>query len=96
MSEMSYNDLITYGATLGFGENTLDNYRSVVWNGNATTASGNGFTNNRPLQPTANFSSSRYQTAMSSGGQNSLTVNDCISQKLGRYIDTSTTNNKLK
>ena len=55
---MSVNDLATIGYTLGISE-TLDNPRSVVWNGNATTASGNGLTNNRPFLPTATVGGNR-------------------------------------
>jgi hypothetical protein len=44
LSEMSVNDLATVGYTLGFGE-TIDNHRSVAWNGNATDKNGNGFMN---------------------------------------------------
>ena len=58
LSEMAINDLATVGYTLGFGE-TLDNPRSVVWNAGATTASGNGLTNNRPFLPTATVGADR-------------------------------------
>jgi hypothetical protein len=50
LSEMSVNDLATVGHSLGFGE-TIDNYRSVVWNGTTATANGIGLTNNRMLKP---------------------------------------------
>ena len=48
INEMSYNDLITIGPSLGFSD-TLDNHRSVKWNGTTATANGMGFTNNKPL-----------------------------------------------
>ena len=80
------NDLATTGYTLGFGE-TLDNPRSVVWNAGATTASGNGLTNNRPFLPTASFGN-RFQTNIQTS-QNKNTINDSISSKIGRYCDTT-------
>jgi len=70
LSEMSYNDLVTIGPTIGFGE-SIDNPRSAVWNGNSTTANGNGFTNNKVFVPNAvsgtNFVSAcrHYQTTLS-------------------------------
>ena len=93
LSEMSVGDMYSMGATLGFAETILDNPRSVVWNGSASTASGNGLTNNRPFVPhtagTTGFVGTRTQCVMSSN-QNYYTVNDCISQKLYRYTDTTT------
>ncbi len=47
LSEMSVNDLATFGNTLGFGE-CLDNPRSARWCG-ATAAQGVGFTNNNVI-----------------------------------------------
>jgi hypothetical protein len=98
LSEMSVNDLATQGYTLGFGEN-IDNYRSVAWNSNATDKNGNGFTNNRVFAQTPSVSgtvsavkfvtpSSRYQTSIQ-GNQNTGTINDAITSKLSRYIDTT-------
>ena len=87
LSEMALNDLATVGYTLGFGE-TLDNPRSVVWNAGATTASGNGLTNNRPFLPTATVGADRYQMNVQNS-QNKNTVNDSISSKIGRYCDTN-------
>ena len=52
LSEMSYDDLLTIGLTLGFGD-TVDNPRSVIWNTNSTTAIGNGLTNNKDFAPNA-------------------------------------------
>lgn len=91
LSEMSVNDLQTMGHTLGFGE-TIDNPRSVVWNGNGTTASGNGLTNNRPFA--GNGSRNPYTLSTS---HNSSAVNDALASKLGRYVDTANTggNNKI-
>ena len=43
INEISYNDLITIGPSLGFSD-TFDNHRSVKWNGTTPTANGNGFT----------------------------------------------------
>jgi hypothetical protein len=101
LSEMSVNDLATIGYTLGFGEN-VDNHRSVAWNAAATTANGNGFTNNRVFGQNSSFSFSspnvtgvkyvspagRYQTSMQAN-QNNGTVNDAITSKLSRYVDTT-------
>ena len=60
LSEMSTNDLATYGYTLGFGE-TLDNPRSTMWNAGATTSSGNGLSNNRPFLPNATVDGNRFK-----------------------------------
>ena len=44
MSEMSYGDLVNYGATLGFPESPLNNPRSVKWCGaGGASLQGNGF-----------------------------------------------------
>ena len=100
LSEMSVNDLATVGYTLGFGE-TIDNHRSVAWNGNATDKNGNGFTNNRIFSQTPSITgnpatavkfvspASRYQTSIQTT-QNFGTINDAITSKLSRYIDTTT------
>ena len=97
---MSYNDLVTVGPTLGFGE-SIDNPRSVVWNGNSTTANGNGFTNNKVFSPNAvgaggppltgvkfQLAGYRYQTTMSTL-QNKYVINDAITSKLSRYTDST-------
>ena len=102
LSEMSVNDLATVGHTLGFGE-TIDNYRSIVWNSNATNANGNGLTNNRIFAQTPSLTgnpvtavkftspASRYQTSIQPN-QNTGTINDAITSKLSRYADTSAGN----
>ena len=101
LSEMSVNDLATVGHSLGFGE-TIDNYRSVVWNGTTATANGIGLTNNRIFAQTPSFTfatpnvtgvkfvtpGSRYQTSIQAN-QNTGTINDAITSKLSRYADTS-------
>ena len=98
LSEMSVNDLATVGHSLGFGE-TIDNYRSVVWNGTTTTANGIGLTNNRIFAQTPSVTGavtavkfvtpgSRYQTSIQAN-QNTGTINDAITSKLSRYADTS-------
>ena len=95
LSEMSYNDLITIGPTIGFGD-TIDNPRSAVWNGNATTANGNGFTNNKVFVSNAVAGAAgtvvsaghRYQTTLSTQ-QNKCAINDAITSKLSRYIDST-------
>jgi hypothetical protein len=81
VSEMSTNDLATIGYTLGFGE-TLDNPRSVVWNGTLTTENGNGFTNNKIF-------GSRYQSSIKPKF-NDGTANDAIASKIGRFTDLTT------
>jgi hypothetical protein len=81
VSEMSTNDLATIGYTLGFGE-TLDNPRSVVWNGTSTTENGNGFTNNKIF-------GSRYQSSIKPKF-NDGTANDAIASKIGRFTDLTT------
>ena len=83
LSEMSVNDLQTMGHTLGFGE-TLDNPRSIVWNGNATNVSGNGLTNNRPFAANGSRNPSVFGIV-----HNASAVNDAIASKLGRYVDTA-------
>jgi hypothetical protein len=98
LSEMSVNDLATVGYTLGFGEN-IDNHRSVSWNANATDKNGNGFTNNRVFAQNPSVTgtvsavkfvspASRYQTSIQPN-QNTGTINDAITSKLSRYVDTS-------
>jgi hypothetical protein len=98
LSEMSVNDLATVGHSLGFGE-TIDNYRSVVWNGTTATANGIGLTNNRIFAQTPSVTGavtavkfvtpgSRYQTSIQAN-QNTGTINDAITSKLSRYADTS-------
>ena len=98
LSEMSVNDLATEGHSLGFGE-TTDNYRSVVWNANATDKNGNGLTNNRIFAQTPSVTGAvtavkfvspggRYQTSIQAN-QNTGTINDAITSKLSRYADTS-------
>ena len=101
LSEMSVNDLATVGHSLGFGE-TIDNYRSIVWNANSTTANGNGLTNNRIFSQTPSVTggvtavkfvspAGRYQTSIQVN-QNTGTINDAITSKLSRYADTSAGN----
>ena len=82
---MSINDLQTMGHTLEFGE-TIDNPRSVVWNGNATDKAGNGLTNNRPFAANSSRNPSVFSATHNTGA-----VNDAIASKLGRYIDTANT-----
>ena len=92
LSEMSVNDLMTVGPTLGFGE-SIDNFRSVSYNSNSTTASGNGFTNNKifgttPTVATAQVSANRYQTTCQKY-LNGACINDALTSKLSRYVDTT-------
>ena len=101
LSEMSLNDVSTVGHSFGFGE-TIDNYRSVVWNANSTTANGNGLTNNRIFAQVPSVTGAvsavkfvspagRYQTSIQAN-QNTGTINDAITSKLSRYADTSAGN----
>ncbi len=98
----SMNNIIaTIGYTLGFGEN-IDNHRSVAWYAAATDKNGNGFTNNRVFAQNSSNSflspnvtgvkyvspAGRYQTSMQAN-QNNGTVNDAITSKLSRYVDTT-------
>ena len=92
LSEMSVGDLATTGYTLGFSD-VLDNPRSVMWNSNLTTLSGNGFTNNRPFNPYSTLTSTqgagnRVQTSLQPQ-QNKGTINDSIGFKVSRYADTT-------
>ena len=91
LSEMSVNDLQTMGHTLGFSE-SIDNPRSVIWNAAATDKSGNGLTNNRPFAANGARNPYTLSTAHNTGA-----INDAISSKLGRYVDTANTGgaNKL-
>ena len=104
LSEMSLNDVSTVGHSFGFGE-TIDNYRSVVWNANSTTANGNGLTNNRIFAQVPSVTGAvsavkfvspagRYQTT-TQANQNTGTINDAITSKLSRYADTSAGNASL-
>jgi len=86
ISEMSVNDLVTLGHSLGFSP-TLDNTKSAKYQSTyATTAggSGNGYTNNRVFS-----SSSDNQT--SSGDANASTGNTANQYKVGRYVDITNT-----
>ena len=102
LSEMSLNDLATVGNTLGFGDN-IDNFRSAIYNGNSVAVNGNGFTNNKVFVPNTSVTNvagnavtavvpqapgHRYQTTCQAV-QNTGCINDAITSKLSRYIDTT-------
>ena len=88
INKMSYNDLITIGPTLGFSD-TLDNYRSVKWNGTTATANGMGFTNNKPFITNAGTAGGFDKQIGIQLTQNAGTVNGCLQYKIARYADTS-------
>ena len=90
LSEMGASDLANIGPTLGFGD-VIDNHRSVIWNSNATTVNGNGFTNNRVfINSNAGYFGTRYQNQCQKL-QNTGCINDAITSKLSRYVDTTNT-----
>ena len=90
LSEMGVSDLANIGPTIGFGD-VIDNPRSVIWNSNLNSANGNGFTNNKVFIPNGQtYSGHRFQTT-SQKLQNSGCINDALTSKLSRYVDTSST-----
>ena len=90
LSEMGVSDLANIGPTIGFGD-VIDNHRSVIWNSNLNSANGNGFTNNKVFIPNGQtYSGHRFQTT-SQKLQNSGCINDALTSKLSRYVDTSST-----
>ena len=88
INEMSCNDLITIGPSLGFSD-TLDNHRSVKWNSTTTTANGMGFTNNKPFISNAGTAGGFDKQIGIQLTQNAGTVNGCLQYKTARYADTS-------
>ena len=90
LSEMGVSDLANIGPSIGFGD-VIDNPRSVIWNSNLNSANGNGFTNNKVFIPNGQtYSGHRFQTT-SQKLQNSGCINDALTSKLSRYVDTSST-----
>jgi hypothetical protein len=91
LSEMSVNDLVTIGPSLGFAD-TLDTTKSMKWNGAATATTGtvfngNGWTNNKIY---GNASEHQHSTAVK---QNSTCVNVASQFKQGKYLDISSNEN---
>ena len=96
LSEMSYGDLNQLGYSLGI--TTPDNWKSKVFNGSTTASvtnkSGNGMTNNRPF----------VSVGTNGGFKDNITctqtqfancVNSSLGYRLGRYTDTTSTNNNF-
>ena len=96
LSQMSQDDLNSYGFSLGMG-NKVDNPASLKFNNNAsqvvtgtfgttTTANGpvggNGITNNAPFASASNFGD---QAAL--GAQNSTAYNNGLFSRLNRIVD---------
>jgi hypothetical protein len=88
LSEMSINDLQSMGHSLGFAP-TLDSVKSLQYvktYAGAASSSGNGLCNNKP------FGSADNQTAAANGVQNGGVANSALQYKIGRYLDTTTSN----
>jgi hypothetical protein len=85
LSEMSVNDLVTIGHSLGFSP-TLDNTKSIKYNStydSTVDSSGNGLDHNRPYD-----GASDNQTTMGTK-QNFDVGNAALQYKIGRYLDTT-------
>ena len=89
LSEMSVNDLKTFGHTIGFSD-TLDNTKSMIYYGTsgANGSSGNGLTNNRPFIATAGTGGGSDQQIAVQAKQNSSVTNGALQYKVGKYLDT--------
>jgi len=90
LSQMTANDLMNQGTTLGFSD-VLDSTASMVWKagaGSAAKDSGSYLSNNRAFNGTATVSTG---TQNISGVQNTGCINDALQKKVGRYIDTTGT-----
>lgn len=93
LSQMTANDLLNQGTTLGFSD-SLDSTASMRYvngSGAANTNSGSYLTNNRPF----NNVTSAIGSQTVAGLQNVGCVNDAIRQRVGRYIDTTNTTTNL-
>lgn len=90
LSQMTANDLLNSGTTLGFSD-VLDNPASMVWKagaGSAAKDSGSYLSNNRAFSGSTTVTSG---TQNISGVQNLGCINDALQKKVGRYIDTTGT-----
>ena len=93
LSEMSVNDIRSFGTTLGMSE-SIDTPNSAVWNGalsnagvpTASVAGGNGLCNNFPYPIAGTIGT---DTQLQFGTQNLNVVNKAIQQRVNRYYDTS-------
>jgi len=93
LSQMTANDLMNQGTTLGFSDclDSTASMRYVNGSGSANTNSGSFLTNNRPF----NNTTAAIGTQTVAGLQNVGCVNDAIRQRVGRYIDTTNTTTNL-
>lgn len=83
LSELSQNDLKSFGSTIGFSD-VLDTTSSAIYNAATITANGNGFTNNNA------FGSSTQTTLTgSAGNQNFGVCNEAINKRVLKVVDTS-------
>jgi hypothetical protein len=90
LSQMTANDLLNQGTSLGFADSldSTTSMRYVAGAGSAAIESGSYLTNNRAEN--GSTVSTGNGTQAISGVQNTGCVNAAIQQKVGRYIDTST------
>ena len=86
LSQMTQNDLLNAGTTLGFSD-VLDGTNSMVWDAGAGSASGESgsyLTNNKAFHA----GTVANGTQNIAGVQNVGAINPAIQQRVGRYIDT--------
>jgi hypothetical protein len=92
VSEMSQNDLLNLGPTLGFSPNGLDNVKSMKYSPASIAATaacpGYGMSNNRIVGSPDN------QIALNPA-QNAGVANGALQYKVGRYIDTHNQDNGM-
>ena len=92
ISEMSTNDLLTLGPTLGFAPDGLDNVKSMKYTPAAVAATagcpGYGISNNR-------ISGSPGNQITIDPAQNTGVANGASQYKVGRYIDTNAQDNGM-
>jgi hypothetical protein len=89
LSQMTSNDLLNAGTTLGFSD-VLDGTNSMVFDagaGSATGESGSYLTNNRAF----NAATVATGTQNIAGVQNVGCINPAIQQRVGRYLDATGT-----
>ena len=89
LSQMTSNDLLNQGTTLGFADmlDSTTSMRYVAGAGSASIESGSYLTNNRAENGSTVSTGNGAQAI--SGVQNTGCVNAAIQQKVGRYFDTS-------
>lgn len=83
LSELSQNDLKSFGSTIGFSD-VLDTASSTIYNAAVPTANGNGLTNNNAFGSTT-------QTTLtgSTGHQNFGLCNEAINKRVLKVVDTT-------